>query len=47
VPDDVVRRRFESGRENFERVYKPLVDYWRLLDHSGVHPVLMDQGGDT
>lgn len=45
VPDGVVRRRFEAGRENFERVFKPLVDDWRLYDNSGLRPVLMDQGG--
>lgn len=44
VPDDVVRRRFTSGRESFERTYKGLVDEWRLYDNSGPRPVLVDQG---
>src|SRR4051812_29854633 len=30
VPEDVVRRRFVSGRENFETLYKPIVDKWLL-----------------
>ena len=44
VPDDVVRRRFASGHENFERVYKRLVDHWKLYDNRGSRPVLVDQG---
>jgi predicted ABC-type ATPase len=44
VSEDVVRRRFESGRQNFERIYKRLVDYWRLYDNSERRPVLVDQG---
>jgi len=47
VPDDVVRRRFAAGRENFERVFKALVDDWRLYDNSGAGPVLIDQGGQA
>jgi predicted ABC-type ATPase len=45
VADDVVRRRFSSGRDNFERIFKALVDDWRLYDNSGLRPVLVDQGG--
>ncbi len=42
VPVDVVRRRFVSGRENFETLYKPIVDKWLLYDNSGQEPVLVD-----
>jgi predicted ABC-type ATPase len=35
VEEDVVRRRFEAGRRNFEALYKPLVNSWSLLDNSG------------
>jgi predicted ABC-type ATPase len=45
VPDEVVRRRFLAGRVNFESVYKPLVNFWRLLDNGGSRPVLVDEGG--
>ena len=44
VPEDVIRRRFVSGRSNFEQVYKPLVDTWGLYDSSGDSPVLIDWG---
>lgn len=45
VPDDIVRRRFESGWRNFNAVYKGLVEVWRLFDSSGQVPILVDEGG--
>lgn len=44
VPEDVVRRRFVAGLENFERIYRPLVDAWALFDNAGTEPVLVDWG---
>jgi predicted ABC-type ATPase len=44
VPDDVVRRRFLSGRDNFETLYKPMVDEWFHYDNVGREPVLLDRG---
>lgn len=44
VPEAVVRRRFVAGRKNFERIYKRLVDEWRLYDNSGPRPILVDRG---
>jgi len=40
VPRDVIRRRFASGWENFETLYKPLVDSWVLFDNS-THPAIL------
>jgi predicted ABC-type ATPase len=40
----VIRRRFFSGRENFERVYKSLVDEWWLYDNSTRASRLIEQG---
>jgi len=45
VPDEVVRRRFGRGRDNFETLYKPLVDAWMLYDNSREAPVLIASGG--
>jgi predicted ABC-type ATPase len=42
IPPSVVRRRFEAGLSNFNRLYKPLVDSWALYDNSGDAPVLID-----
>lgn len=47
VPEDVVRRRFEKGWRNFEGVYKPIVDHWRLYDNSGTRPRLIAEGAQA
>jgi len=47
VPDGVIRRRYEAGWENFEQLYKNLVDCWLLYDNSGSRPILIDTGGKT
>ena len=47
VTDDVVRRRFFAGLENFEHLYKPIVDQWWLYDSAGRVPVLLEEGKNT
>ena len=42
IPEEVIRRRFVAGRENFERLYAPLVNSWALYDNAGSVPVLID-----
>jgi predicted ABC-type ATPase len=42
IPEDTIRRRFSTGRENFENLYAPLVDAWALYDNAGPLPVLLD-----
>ncbi len=44
VPAAIVRRRFRSGLQNFEHVYRRLVDHWELYDNSGTGPVLVEWG---
>ena len=44
VPEDVIRRRFKSGWNNFERLYKGIVDEWALYDNAGRQPVLLNEG---
>jgi predicted ABC-type ATPase/DNA-binding transcriptional ArsR family regulator len=43
IPEETVRRRFKQGRDNFNGIYKPLVDAWAHYDNSGPHPVLIDE----
>ncbi len=38
VPEEVIRRRFDAGRRNFERIYRGLVDGWALYDNTGDEP---------
>ena len=47
VPDEVVRRRFISGKRNFERIYRDLVETWALYDNSGDRPILVDWGAKS
>lgn len=35
VAADVVSRRYDAGLRNFFRLYRPIVDTWRLFDNSG------------
>jgi len=44
IPDDVVRRRFESGLSNFHKFYKNEVDSWRLYDSNIDGTVLIEEG---
>lgn len=44
VPEDVVRRRFDHGLQNFTNLYKLIVDAWILYDNSGNVPVLLEWG---
>lgn len=42
IPDDIIRRRFSSGLDHFERLYAPLVDAWTLYDNTGNEAVLLE-----
>ena len=43
IPEAVIRRRFETGWNNFDSTYKLLVDAWSLYDNSQPQPVLIDE----
>jgi len=44
VPEAVIRRRFAAGRQNFEQLYRPLVNEWAFYDNSGATPLLISAG---
>ena len=44
IAEDVIRRRFTKGIQNFEGLYRPLVTDWILYDNSGPEPTVLDQG---
>jgi len=39
IPDEVVRRRFKQGWDNFRRIYRPLADVWQVCDTSRLQPL--------
>ena len=42
IPEDVIRRRFKAGLENFYERYSKVVNSWALYDSSGLEPKLID-----
>ena len=44
VPELTIRRRYAKGWNNFQDLYKRLVDAWVLYDNSGPRPRIIDKG---
>ena len=42
IPEDVIRRRFKAGTENFHQRYTKAVDSWVLYDNYVIGPKLID-----
>lgn len=42
IPEDVIRRRFRAGLENFYERYSKVVNSWAFYDSSGMHIRLID-----
>lgn len=42
IPEEVIRRRYKSGLENFFNIYQPIADRWRLINNSivGQPPII-------
>lgn len=45
VPELVIRRRFQAGWQNFQNIYRDLVDNWKLYENSSGTPLLLREGG--
>ena len=43
VPEQTVRRRFDSGWNNFNSIYRDIVDEWVIYENSGDSPVLLSE----
>ena len=41
IPEQVIRRRFDRSKMNFEQVYKYIVDLWIVFDTSGFNPIII------
>ena len=46
ITDDVIKRRFIAGLENFNTIYKDLVDEWQVLDNTNTVPIPVDWKGE-
>ncbi len=46
VPEVDIRRRFQAGMQNFEKMYRHLVDFWAIYDCTGNVPVLVSEGSN-
>jgi predicted ABC-type ATPase len=42
ISEQVIRRRFKAGLENFHERYSKVVNSWAFYDSSGIHPKLID-----
>ena len=45
IPETVVRRRYETGLQNFRELYLPMADVWKVYDNSLPNSILVAQGG--
>ncbi len=46
IPEEVIRRRFDAGRRNFDTIYRELVDEWALYDSTGNVPIRIARSSD-
>ena len=44
VPAQDVKRRFVKSFHHFEHLYRPLADYWSIIDNAGIAPQLIVRG---
>lgn len=44
IPEDVIRRRFDRGYENFQNSYRELVDTWQIYDATRIPPIMLEEG---
>ncbi len=46
IPENVIRRHFQKGLENFHTQFKDCVDYWALYDNSNYELILLESSTD-
>ncbi len=44
IPENVIKRRFIKGKNNFDHYYKDVVDAWALYDNAGNKPIMIEWG---
>ncbi|MCX5673222.1 MAG: AAA family ATPase [Planctomycetota bacterium] len=45
IPEETIRRRYDSGLRNFFKLYRPLATTWQMYDNSGGPPPRLIAGG--
>ena len=45
IPEDVIRRRYDSGINNLFKIYMSCVDFWILTDNSQAPRTIVAEGG--
>jgi len=45
VPEDTIRRRYDSGIKNFFHLYRPLLGHWQLYDNSNMNNLSLIASG--
>jgi len=43
IPENVIKRRYQKGWQNFQNHYKHRVDAWVVFDNSGKTPTVLDE----
>lgn len=44
ISEEVIRRRYKSGLQNFFKLFLPVVDNWLFIDNSGEHYEIIAEG---
>src|ERR1035437_8078823 len=47
IPEDIIRRRYNSGIQNLSRIYIPICDSWMIFDNSEHPPLLVAKGSQN
>jgi len=47
IPEDVIKRRYDSGINNLRELYLPIVDNWGVYNCTTLSPILIAKGDKT
>ena len=47
IPEDTIRRRYNSGIKNLSKIYMPICDFWMIFDNSENPPLLVAKGSQN
>ena len=44
IPESIIRRRYKNGIVNFENLFRPIVDYWLLIENTNKESTFIAEG---